>query len=145
MTKKVALLTALFISIYLVACTPVATPGSQPTMEIAIPTVVNETAPTAQKTVVLNTPIVAGGAGASQPAGVAGHTLEELKAMTNDEVRVFLNEKLMGHHTIEWLLMKNLTASEWKQFLGEPVHFDLDVTDIERDFLIDWIIKNHQK
>jgi hypothetical protein len=126
MKKSIVLMmvACLLMTGLLMACSPNATPTPQPTAVVAIP-------------------LVSGGTEATQPAAPKSYTLDELKAMTDDQVRAFLNEKLMGHHTIDWLLKKNLTADEWKTALGSPEHFDFDVTDNERDFLVDWIIKNH--
>ncbi|MGB4595772.1 MAG: hypothetical protein WBI14_07680 [Anaerolineaceae bacterium] len=109
----------------LMACSSTASPTPQPTTQVAIP-------------------LVSGGTEATLPAEAKSYTLEELKAMSDDQVRTFLNKKLMGHHTIDWVLRKNLTAEQWKSVLGKSEHSDVNMTDVERDFLIEWIIKNHQ-
>lgn len=125
--KKIVLMmvACLLLTSLLMACSPKATPTPQPKTAVAIPLVTGGTEPT-------------------QPAAAKSYTLAELNAMSDDQVRAFLTEKLMGNHTVDWVLNKNLSVDEWKSVLAEPVHSEFDATDVERDFLIDWIIKNHQ-
>ena len=114
----------LLLSSFLVACSPKATPTPQPTAVVVIPVVPTETV-------------------ATQPTEAKSYSLDELNAMSEDQIRAFLNEKLQRHHSIEWVLKKNFTVDEWKMILGGPEHSDFEATDVERDFLIDWMIKNH--
>ena len=141
---RLMIFTGIFITCFLVGCVPVATPTRQPTVAVSIPLVVNEQAPTAQPTTQVSIPLVLGGTEATQPNASTPDPLEALKTMTDEEVRAFLDQKLMGHHSVEWVLRKNFTVDEWKQVLAGGEHSDVQWTEIERDFLIDWIIKNHQ-
>lgn len=127
MKKSIVLMmvACLLLTSLLMACSPKATPTPQPTTVVAIPLVTGGTEPT-------------------QPAATKSYTLAELNAMSDDQVRAFLTEKLMGNHTVDWVLKKNFSVDEWKSILAKPEHVEFDVTDVERGFLIDWIIKNHQ-
>ena len=123
MKKKTLLMmmASLFLTSLLIACSAQATPTPQPTTDVVIPTVAKTTEATAGKS----------------------YTLDELNAMTDAQVRALLEEKLQGNHTVEWVLQKSFTVAEWKAILGEPKHSTLEATDVELDFLIAWVIKNH--
>ena len=135
MKKKILLMMAsLILTSLLIACSAQVTPTPRPTAAVVVPTVVA----TPAVTVVIPT-----GATTPEAEAAKSYTLDELNAMTDAQVRAFLEEKLQGNHTVEWVLQKSFTAAEWKAILGEPKHSSLEATEVELDFLIAWVIKNH--
>ena len=59
---------------------------------------------------------------------------------TDDEWRAFITEKLQGHHTLNFLLNRDLSEQEWLDVLAKRMHADVVLTDEEEAAMIQWLM-----
>jgi len=67
---------------------------------------------------------------------------EDLPAeMTDEEMLAFLEEKLEGEHTIDFILSQDKTYEEWEETFDNHINYGVELTDEERDMVINWLIE----
>ena len=79
------------------------------------------------------------GEGSDQSEGADGSTDQETE-LTDEEMLGFLEEKLDGEHSVDFIFSQDKTYEEWVQTFENHINYGLELSEDARDMLINWLI-----
>lgn len=80
-----------------------------------------------------------GDAGTEEGESSSGEDLPD--EMNDEEMLAFLEEKLEGEHSVDFIFSQDKTYDEWVQTFENHINYGLELSEEARDLLINWLLE----
>ncbi len=112
-----------------------------PKKETPAPSPVVETVPEAYP---INEAPIATTVSTAYPVTAPAEDLAKTGVLTDEQVLALIETQLNGHHTVDFLLSKKLTAEQWVEVINNEYHNDVLFTASELEQVIAYLIANQK-
>lgn len=80
----------------------------------------------------------------SSPAIVATEPAAAAPTLTDAEIGALIPEKAHDKHTLDFILLQNMTAEQWSKTLDRMIGYGTKISPEEKTLIINWLVSRNK-